>query len=108
MLTVRQHDKLIDRITGLSEIELDQLMQDIAEHLRRNNLDHLLDVDNLQEEIDCLEDQLKEAEESKEDVDEKLFDITHLCYAALDIEEYEEDSFEKIVSIINQIQNIAR
>jgi regulator of sigma D len=108
MLTVRQHDKLIDRITGLSEIELDQLMQDIADHLRRNNLDHILDVYDLQQEIDVLEDELKEAEESKEEVDEKLSEIVNLCYAALDIGEYEDDSFEKIVSIVDQIQNIAR
>ena len=70
MITVQQHEKLIDRIASLSELELDSLLKDIGQHLQKNNLEHLIDnafqVDDQAEEIEGLEAEVQELEEKIE------------------------------------------
>jgi len=67
MITVKQHERLIDKITSLSELELDQLLQDIGQHLYKNNLEHLIDnafqLDDQTEQIEELEEELKNMDE---------------------------------------------
>lgn len=72
MLTVKQHERLIDKISSLSEIELDALLKDIIDHLRRNNLNHLIqsacDVDDLEATIDDLSNELQNIKRERDDL----------------------------------------
>lgn len=108
MLTIRQHEKLIDRVAGLSELELDGLLKDIAYHLRKNNLRHLIDnafqPDDYEENIADLESDLNEMEDERNDLKEKLFDVRVLCEQAADIEEYDENAFDSLKALFKEIE----
>jgi hypothetical protein len=43
MITLRQEEKLIERIQSLSELELSSLLKEVSIHIRNNKLDHLVD-----------------------------------------------------------------
>jgi hypothetical protein len=110
MLTIKQHEKLIDRITGLSELEFASLIEDIAVHVRKNKLHHVINstfiVEETGETIEDLEENLNQLEGEKDDLVDKLFDIEVLCDQAEEIEEYEEKAFESLQSIITKIKDI--
>lgn len=107
MITVKQHEKLIDRITSLSEIELDQLLKDIGQHLHKNKLEHLIDaafqLDDQADEIRDLEYDLEELEKQKDKAIDKLDGVRILCNKATDIEEFEDKAFERLMAVVEEI-----
>jgi hypothetical protein len=110
MITVKQHEKLIDRITGLSELEFTSLIEDIATHVNRNKLHHIISSSFILDtgySIEEMEDSLDDLEKEKDDLVDKLFDIERLCDEASQIEAYEEKAFESLQSIITKIKDIA-
>lgn len=104
MITVKQHEKLIDRITGLSELELDQLLKDIGQHLYKNNLEHLIDnafqMDDQTEEIERLEEEVDNLENKLDDLKNRLDEIWRIADHD-DIEEGDEGALRKIIEDIN-------
>lgn len=76
MITVEQHEKLIDKISKLSELELDDLLKDIGLHLRKNNLEHLINnafvIDDFEGEIEALQDQVSRLESDKDELTSNL------------------------------------
>lgn len=116
MITVKQHEKLIDRIKSLSELELTSFMEDFAVHIRGNNLTHLIDnsfnlrdqddeIEDLEHDLEKMERDLEKMEREKEDAEEKLSEIENLCYVAMDVEEFEEDAFAQVQKIVQQIKD---
>src|SRR5688500_11704885 len=109
MITTRQHEKLIDRIKGLSELELDDLLKDIGQHLRKNKMEHLIDnafdMDDHTEQIEELEEDVRELETEKDGLTDKLHEIFMICESVEDTEEFEEEAFNELKVAINQIKN---
>jgi peptidoglycan hydrolase CwlO-like protein len=79
MLTVKQHERLIDKIKTLSEIELDGLLKDIVEHLQNNKLNHLLfsayGLEDLSDEVDELQERVSELEEERDELKDTIDQI---------------------------------
>jgi predicted nuclease with TOPRIM domain len=97
MITIRQHDKLINKIKTLSEIELDQLLSDLAEYINKNNLNHLADnafrfndqsdeVASLEDEVDRLEDKLQEKSNECISIESRVDDAIDVLEALLNTE----------------------
>lgn len=109
MITVKQQEKLIDRIKGLSELELDGFLEELSSHIRKNNLIHLIDSNfNLNDhaaELEDLERDYRDLETEKDKLVDDLFDINSLCKRAEDIEEFEEGAFDELKSIIKEIES---
>jgi cell division protein FtsB len=115
MITVKQHEKLIDKISGLSEIELDQLLKDVGEHLRKNNLEHLIDnafqMDDQTDEIEGLEQRVSELESEIDTLESDSRDLQTKIDGAIEkLEELEGEEFgedwgrEKIEETIKLLQ----
>lgn len=68
-MTLKQENKLIDRIKSLSELELTTLIEELRDHFRKNKLNHVFD-----DVTDCshLQDEINELEEKVESLEEKL------------------------------------
>lgn len=109
ILTARQHEKLIDRIATLSELELDQLLKDIGQLLRKNKQEHLIDdafdMDDWRERVSDLEYEVEKMENEQSDFDSLIQRVNELCDEADDIEDFEEDSIEQLRVIIKKIKN---
>ena len=109
MITVTQQSKLIDRIKSLPEIELISVLEDIREHLNKNDLSHLLDDDRvagLEEEIQSLEEDKLELEEERDDLQDDLNQISNICNHLDGVEPFEEDAFDQLREGINEIKAI--
>jgi chromosome segregation ATPase len=100
MITVKQHEKLIDKISKLSELELDDLLKDIGLHLRKNNLEHLInsafqiddfegEIDELNNKLEKVEEKLEDAESEKQHLESKIEDAVEL------LEEMQEEPFSE-------------
>lgn len=116
MITVKQHEKLIDKISRLSELELDDLLKDIGLHLRKNNLEHLINnafvIDDFEGEIDELNEKLEEKEEKIEDLESDKQNLEVKIEDAIDelegLEYDGEDSLtdkSKVKDIIKSLQS---
>lgn len=83
MITVKQQEKLINRFETLSELELDSVIEDLYAVLSKNHLTHLIDRHNgnteLQEEVECLKDELKESQQEADDLKDKLLEIKSIA-----------------------------
>lgn len=107
MLTLKQETVLIDRIKSLSELELDSLLKEIGQHLRKNNLEHLIDNSF---DIETFEDELREAEdriEELEDYQSKLEDINRIADDLKDTDELQEDAYEVLIEGIKEITDLS-
>ncbi len=109
MIAVRQQEKLIERIASLSELELDGLLREVAQHLRKNNLEHLINnsfqMEDYTEEIEKLEESLADAERENDEKEDKLREIENICDDVDYLEEFEEGAFDKLKSAIKKIKN---
>lgn len=115
MITVEQHEKLIDKISKLSELELDDLLKDIGLHLRKNNLEHLIknafviddfegEIDELNEKIEREEEKVENLESEKQNLECKIEDAIELLEEILE-EPFSEDwGRDKINETINMLK----
>lgn len=108
-ITVRQHEKLIDRIKGLSELDLDQLLRDIAQHLYKNKQEHLINsafqMDDQTEQIEDLEKEVYDLEQERDDLQDSLHEIHNICLSVGDVEEFDDEAFAELKDAIKQIKN---
>lgn len=76
MITTKQESVLIKKIKSLTELELQSLFEELADHIRKNNLSEViqraLDIDNLREEYDVLERNFNELEEERDDLSDRM------------------------------------
>lgn len=114
MITVRQHEKLIDKISKLSELELDELLKDIGNHLHKNNLEHLIDnafqiddfegeIDELNEKVEELEEKLETAESEKQNIESRMEDAVELLEEMQEepfSEDWGKDHIEQIITLL--------
>lgn len=67
-------ENLLKQVCSLPEIELEELLGGIGEHLRKNKIEHLINnafiMDDQAEEIESLEDKVEKLEESTEEFGE--------------------------------------
>jgi hypothetical protein len=77
MMTLKQEEKLIDRLKGLTELELTALFDELRDHFRREKLSHVFEgvsdssdlqhqVWDLEDKIDRLESKLREINDLSE------------------------------------------
>lgn len=104
MLTLKQETVLIERIKKLSELELDGLLKQIGEHLRKNNLEHLIDNSF---DIETHEDELNDANNVIEELESSMGKIHSITMDVEDIDELDEKAHEKLINAIQEISNIA-
>lgn len=100
MLTLKQEDRLIKKITSLTELELSSIIKRIAEHLQKNNLEHLIDESF---DIETYEDELEDAQDRIEVLESTLSDILSIA-EMIDLDDMDEDVVEDKIS---EIQNLA-
>lgn len=100
MLTLKQEDRLIKKITSLTELELSSIIKRIAEHLKKNNLEHLIDESF---DIETYEDELEDAQDRIEVLESTLSDILSIA-EMIDLDDMDEDVVEDKIS---EIQNLA-
>lgn len=72
MKTMETGLQLIDRIKALTEIELDDLLGEINDHLYQNKMQHLAErafqIDDQIDTIEELEDEIKELKRERDDL----------------------------------------
>jgi len=82
MITVKQQEKLIDRIKSLSELELSAFMEDFAEHIQKNNLIHVVEnrfkIPDYEEDIDELNEEMKELERERDELKDTVNKIRNI------------------------------
>lgn len=82
MITLKQEEKLIDRLKGLTEIEWTSLMQELRDHLIKNDLGHIFnpvsDIEDLRGEIDDLNEKVEKLESKNSRLEDKLDEINSL------------------------------
>lgn len=75
-------ERLIDQIKGLSELDLDQLLREISQHLYKNKLEHLIDnafqIEDYTAQIEELEDEVRDLERERDDLKATLNKIKAL------------------------------
>lgn len=66
MSEIKTTEQLIEEIKRLPEIELDELLHEVGQHLYRNKLEHLIDsafqMDDQTEQIEELEEEVRDFE----------------------------------------------
>lgn len=70
MITAYEQEVLLDKIKELSELEFVSVLKQMAEHLRQNNWEHIID-DCF--DIETYEDELEEARERLDSYRERTF-----------------------------------
>lgn len=102
MITVKQESKLLERIKTLSELEFSALLKEMADHIGKNHWEHIIDECF---EIETFADELEEMEDERNYLQHKLEEIDLICESVEDVEEFEDDGFEKLSSAINKIRD---
>jgi peptidoglycan hydrolase CwlO-like protein len=116
MITAQHQQLLVETIRSLSEIELDDLFKEVADHCRKNNLAHLLEnhfdvedlqsqVDELEEKVDKLEDENSDLEKDKDDLETKISDTVDILGDLLTAEFGEDFGKEEIEKAIKKLQS---
>lgn len=83
MITLKQEEKLIDRLKELTELEMLSILEELSDHIYKNGLHEMaskaLDVfdyreenQELDEEIERLRDEVSDLKEQLEDAEMKL------------------------------------
>ena len=82
MITLKQEEKLLDRIKSLTELELTTLIQELRDHIIKNDLGHIFnaisDVEDLRDEIDDLNDKIEKLESENSKLESKLDEINSI------------------------------
>src|SRR5687767_15957462 len=101
MITLKQENKLIDRIKSRSELELTTLIQELKDHFRKIKLSHVFDdvsdslylqdeVYELEEKVDDLEDKLEEATSDAQHWEDKADQAAKILLDLIDNEHGED------------------
>jgi uncharacterized protein YlxW (UPF0749 family) len=98
MPEVRTTEQLIEDIKLLPEIELDELLREVATHLRKNDMEHLIDSAfnpyDQDDEIQDLEESVAELEHKIEDTESELQQLQVKVDLAINkLEELSEEEF---------------
>jgi uncharacterized protein YPO0396 len=77
MITVKQEFVLLKKLKSLSEIEFTGLLQELVEHISKNNWHHIIhnvfyEANDLKMEIGSLEDELDSANDEVTDLKEMI------------------------------------
>jgi hypothetical protein len=78
MITLRQEEKLIERIRSLSELELSSLLKEVSIHIRNNKLDHLVDStfeSEARHSLEVTENELIDANNRITELDDEVADL---------------------------------
>lgn len=116
MITAQHQQLLVETIRSLSELELDDLFREVADHCRKNHLSHLLenhfDVEDLQSQVDELEEKVDKLQDDNSDLERDKDNLETKISEAVDIlddlvsEEFGEDfGKEKIEEAIKKLQS---
>lgn len=79
MITLRQEEKLIDRLKSLSEIELQGVIDELVNHICKNNMEHILTSAFYSDEIRVLENENEKLQDKCYRLEDKLQEIKNLC-----------------------------
>lgn len=60
MITAHEETQLLNKLKSLSEIELQSILPEFSEHLRKNNMLHLFIDDDSKEELEDLREALRD------------------------------------------------
>lgn len=112
MITLKQEEKLLDRIKALTELELTTLIQELKDHFRKNHLNHVFDdiTDNsylqdqvyeLEEKVDSLEEKLEEATSDAQHWEDKADQASKILLELIDNEHGEDQLNEKLNKAYN-------
>lgn len=76
MITAKQESVLLKKIKSLTELEFSALLTEMAEHMRKNSWEHIIDecfdIDSHEEEIREAERELESMEEEKDVLVDKI------------------------------------
>lgn len=102
MINIKQEWILIKKIQSLTELEFSSLLKEMAEHMRRNKWEHMIDdcfdIDNNEEELEELQRDFDEATEEKD----RLIDLAYSAIIILDgIETLDDDAQKEIDKAID-------
>lgn len=82
MITAHDEESLIDTIKGLSELEFAAILKQMAEHLRRNDWEHMIDecfdIETFEEEYNNANEEVALFKKKFHDADNLLNKIREL------------------------------
>lgn len=118
MITVKQQQKLINRFESLTELEVQSVLVELADFIRKNKYEHLIvDVfsDEIEdaareissEELEDTERELRNIENERDKLKDQMNEITSLCEGVEDIESFEENAVEDLQKAIKEIKSIS-
>lgn len=105
MITLKQESVLIKKLKSLTELELISVLDELAEHIYKNNLsdavEQALDVHDLKGDIRSLE---RDIEELQEDISELKNKMREADDVLQDIENLDDDvqkEIDKAIDLLN-------
>jgi len=110
MITAKQEEKLTERIANLTELELQSLLEEVLPRLSKSQKIHVVESfihdEAAEERIGDLEDGINLLEEEKEDLENTIDSISKIVYDASDVEEFEDNAFQKLKDALTKIGNL--
>lgn len=104
MITVKQEEKLLDRIKALSELEFSSFLSELSVHIRKNNWGHIIDeyfeIETFEAENNELQEELEDMTKEKDDMADALSEISDLCDEADEFDDDLYDVIEKIKKLV--------
>lgn len=80
MITVKQQEKLIDKIKGLTELEFTTLFEELGDHIQSEGWHHVIkkyyDAEDYDNQIEDLNDTIEELEDENKKLGDENFSLT--------------------------------
>lgn len=108
MITAKHEERLISRISGMSELELESLFEELAERLGKDRKLHVISAAVGSEEIKDLKYEVSELEDKVDELESELDDLRSCAQrATVILEEIDEDDDpDKIKSQVDKAIDI--
>lgn len=105
MMTIKQESILLKKLKALSELEMDGLLKELAEHLAKNSMAHLLDnrFRDFQGEIDKLQEEYNEIEELHDDAKSFAQQAVSILEDLENIDDDVQKDIDKAINLLNVI-----
>lgn len=105
MITLKQESILLKKLKQLSELEMDGLLKELAEHLAKNSMAHLMDnrFRDFQGELDELQEEYNDLEELHDDAKSYAQKAVSILENLENIDDDIQKDIDKTINLLNAI-----
>lgn len=114
MISVQHHDKLLNDVASMSELELDSFLSDLKNQIEKRGLPHLLEnifgssSDDIDDEIESLLDEISHLKSELDDYKDNILKIYHLSVDAKDIDYTSDGGDEREVLLEKEVEELKK